>query len=176
MAKISDVEASKKWGVVEKLEYLIGVRYDKKNHGLYVPNSIDTIPVGLKGVDIVYVYYYHFPEFISPDFKGRIKYNISDIEMPQEWVENAKKNYQENEKLARSARYDRFTDSWSVLPENMRFFEDDSGLICLDLTKTNIKQVNDIYIQGVDKIMMPSQQISSHLSHQCKYQKLKIKE
>ena len=34
MTKITDEEANKKWGFVDKLEYLIGIQYDKKNHGL----------------------------------------------------------------------------------------------------------------------------------------------
>ena len=91
MAKISMEDANKKWGFVDKLEYLIDIQYNKKDHGLYVPGSIDTIPAGLKGVDIVYVHHYHFPEFIAPDFKGKIKYNIGDIEIPQEWILEAQK-------------------------------------------------------------------------------------
>lgn len=155
MTKMTTEEANKKWGFADKLEYLIGIQYDKKDRGLYVPNSIDTIPAGLKGVDIFYVHSYHFPEFIAPDFNGKVKYNLGDIEMPEEWVEEAKKNYQENEEIAKSPRYDRFMDSWSVLPDNMRFFEDENGQVCLDLTQTEIKKVGDIYIQGVDKIIMP---------------------
>ena len=164
MTKISMDDANKKWGFVDKLEYLIGIQYNKKDHGLYVPNSIDTIPAGLKGVDVVYVHCYHFPEFIAPDFRGKIKYNTGSIEMPQEWIENAKKNYQENEEIVRLPRYDRFMDSWSVLPDNMRFFEDDSGQICLDLTRTHIRKVGDIYLQGVDKIIMPPVQMELSLS------------
>ena len=164
MTKITEDEANKKWGFVDKLEYLIGVQYNKRYHGLYVPCSIDTIPAGLKGVDVVYVHHYHFPEFIAPDFKGRIKYNLGDIEIPQKWIEDAKRNYQENEEIARAPRYDRFMDSWSVLPENMRFFEDDNGQVCLDLTRTNIKKVGEIYLQGVDKIMMPPVQMEFDLA------------
>ena len=184
MPKMSMDEANKKWGFVDKLEYLIGIQYSKKDHGLRVPNSIDTIPAGLKGVDIVYVYHYHFPEFIAPDFKGKVKYNIGDIEMPQEWIKEAQKKYQENEELARSPRYDRFTDGWSVLPENMRFFEDENGQVCLDLTRTTIRRVGDIYLQGVDKIMMPSvhQELDSarkmalHKGRQMVHSKPRIKE
>ena len=163
MTKISVENANKKWGFSDKLDYLIGVQYNKKDRGLYVPNSIDTIPAGLKGVDVVYVHHYHFPEFISPDFKGKVKYNIGAIEVPQEWIDDAKKSYQENEELARAPRYDRFMDSWSVLPENMRFFEDDGGQVCLDLTQTSVKKVGEIYIQGVDKILMPAVQMELDL-------------
>ena len=155
MTKMSMDDANKRWGFAEKLDYLIGIQYRKKDHALYVPNSIDTIPAGLKGVDVVYVHHYHFPEFISPDFKGKVKYNTGDIEMPQEWVLDAQKRYQENEEIAKAPRYDRFMDSWSVLPDNMRFFEDENGLVYLDLTQTNVRRVGDVYIQGVDKIIMP---------------------
>lgn len=164
MAKISMADANKKWGFVDKLDYLIGIQYSKKDHGLYVPNSIDTIPAGLKGIDIVYVYWHHFPEFIAPDFKGKVKCNIGDIEMPQEWILDAQKRYQENEEIAKAPRYERFMDSWAVLPDNMRFFEDENGLVCLDLTRTNIKKVGEIYLQGVDKIMMPPTQMEMDLS------------
>ena len=184
MAKISMDEANKKWGFVDKLEYLIGIQYNKKDHGLRVPNSIDTIPAGLKGVDVVYVHYYHFPEFISPDFKGKVKCNIGDIEMAQEWICDAQKKYLENEELVRAARYDRFTESWSVLPENMRFFEDENGLVYLDLTQTNIKKVGEVYLQGVDKIIMPPvrqelelpRNVAFHKGRQMVHSKPKIKE
>ena len=153
MAKISVDDAKKKWGFVNKLEYLLGFLYNKKDHSLSVPNSIDTIPAGLKGVDIVYVHRYHFPEFIAPDFKGRIKCNLGNIEMPKEWIEDAQKNYQENEKIARALRYNRFMDSWAVLPENMCFFEDEKGRVCLDLTQTDIKYINRVIIDGVDQFI-----------------------
>ena len=94
----------------------------------------------------------------------KIKFNIGDIEMPQEWILDAQKKYQENEELAKAPRYDRFMDSWSVLPENMRFFEDDNGQVCLDLTRTHIRKVGDIYLQGVDKIIMPPVQMELGLN------------
>ena len=186
MTKISIADANKKWGFVNKLEYLMGFHYNKKDHGLSVPNSIDTIPAGLKGVDIVYVHQRHFPEFIAPDFKGRIKCNLGDIEMTQEWIEDAKKNYQENEEIARAPRYNRFMESWSVLPDNMRFFEDEKGQVCLDLTKTDIKHINRVIVDGVDQfITKPVQmelnldfpkKIASHKGHQMMHQKSRIKE
>ncbi len=159
MAKISISDANKKWGFADKLEYLIGIQYNKKKRALYVPCSIDTIPSGLKGVDIVYVHHYHFPEFIAPDFKGTVKFNVGNVEIPKEWIFDAQKNYQENEEIAKAPRYDRFMDSWAVLPDNMRFFEDENGQVCLDLTQTSIKKVGEVYIDGVDKIMMPPVQM-----------------
>ena len=122
-AKINEFYANKEWGIEDRLEYLIAGYYDKRDAGLYVPKSIDTIPAGLKGVKIFYVYQYAFPKFIAPDFNGIIKYNIDNTKMPKEWVKIAKDNYLENEKLARSARFNRLTDTWTVLPENMPFFE-----------------------------------------------------
>ena len=53
-------------------------------------------------------------------------------------------------------------DSWSVLPDNMRFFEDENGQVCLDLTQTNIKKVGEIYLEGVDKIIMPPTKMTHH--------------
>ena len=154
MTKISIEDANKRWGFVDKLEYLIGFRYTRKNKGLHVPCSIDTIPSGLKGVDVFYVYWHHFPEFIAPDFNGRVKFNLGDIEVPQEWIAEAKKRYQENEEIAKAPRFGRFSDSWAVLPDNMRFFEDENGSVCLDLRKTDVKKINEVYVDGIDKILM----------------------
>ena len=58
-------------------------------------------------------------------------------------------------------------------------FEDDNGLVYLDLTKTDIKKVGDVYIQGIDKIVMrPSspKKIARHLGGNNQNPKTKIYE
>ena len=164
LIRLDETWANEVWGFADKLEYLVGIKYNKEKRCLFVPPWIDTIPSGLKGVDIFCVEDpVHFPSFISPDYRGKI--DSSYYEMPKDLLLNAKKRYQINQKISKSVRFNRYFghSAWSVLPDNIRFYQDKNGKVCLDLTQTDIKEICP-YTQGIDKFIMPEREIELNFS------------
>ena len=148
--------------------------------------KVDMIPEGLKGINSVY--FDTKPDYIAPDYNGKIYFYDcnSFTEMSPEEVAIAKSQFVENRFFVEKARYLVDKDGLSYLcslPQNMTFIEK-KYTYYLNLTRTDVIENPGIY--GVISILYPKykslyelkvpEKNSHHNSAKIPYQNPRIKE